>query len=99
MSASGSEGFDIKDLVTLLVIGVVAIIGIKLLFFVSGFAIKAFFFVLFTLGPILLVGWLVLKALGFQRGHYVIKVNNRKVLDGVMEAVGITAFCAFSRDD
>ena len=65
MSASGSEGFDIKDLVTLLVIGVVAIIGIKLLFFVSGFAIKAIFFVLFTLGPIILVGWLVMRLLRY----------------------------------
>ena len=28
-----------------------------------------------------------MEALGFQRGQYVVKVNNRKVLDGVMEAV------------
>ena len=30
-----------------------------------------------------------LEALGIARGDYVIKVNNRKVLDGVMEAVGL----------
>ena len=30
-----------------------------------------------------------LEKLGVQRGDYVIKVNNRKVLDGVMEAIGI----------
>jgi histidyl-tRNA synthetase len=30
-----------------------------------------------------------LEALGIQRGDYVIKVNNRKVLDGVMEAIGL----------
>src|SRR5262245_2062108 len=30
-----------------------------------------------------------LETLGVQRGDYVIKVNNRKVLDGVMEAVGL----------
>ena len=30
-----------------------------------------------------------LEALGIQRGDYVIKVNSRKVLDGVMEAVGL----------
>jgi histidyl-tRNA synthetase len=30
-----------------------------------------------------------LEALGIRRGDYVIKVNNRKVLDGVMEAVGL----------
>jgi histidyl-tRNA synthetase len=30
-----------------------------------------------------------MEALGIQRGDYVIKVNNRKVLDGVMEAIGL----------
>ncbi len=30
-----------------------------------------------------------LEALGFERGEYVIKVNSRKVLDGVMEAIGL----------
>jgi histidyl-tRNA synthetase len=30
-----------------------------------------------------------MEALGFARGQYVIKVNNRKVLDGVMEAIGL----------
>jgi histidyl-tRNA synthetase len=30
-----------------------------------------------------------LEALGLQRGQYVIKVNNRKILDGVMEAIGL----------
>src|SRR6202046_4551537 len=30
-----------------------------------------------------------LEALGIKRGQYVIKVNNRKVLDGVMEAIGL----------
>jgi histidyl-tRNA synthetase len=30
-----------------------------------------------------------LEAVGIQRGDYVIKVNNRKVLDGVMEAAGL----------
>jgi len=30
-----------------------------------------------------------MEALGIQRGQYVVKVNNRKVLDGVMESVGL----------
>src|SRR5262245_58082258 len=30
-----------------------------------------------------------LEALGFPRGQYVIKVNNRKVLDGVLESIGL----------
>jgi histidyl-tRNA synthetase len=30
-----------------------------------------------------------LEALGIERGQYVVKVNNRKVLDGLMEAIGL----------
>ena len=30
-----------------------------------------------------------LEALGISRGDYLIRVNNRKVLDGVMEAIGL----------
>jgi histidyl-tRNA synthetase len=30
-----------------------------------------------------------MEALGIQRGQYVVKVNSRKVLDGVMEAIGL----------
>src|SRR5690606_34335436 len=30
-----------------------------------------------------------LEELGIQRGQYVIKVNSRKVLDGVLEAIGL----------
>ena len=33
-----------------------------------------------------------LEALGIKRGDYVIRVNNRKVLDGVMEAAGVPDF-------
>jgi len=32
-----------------------------------------------------------MEALGVPRGSYVVKVNNRKVLDGVMEAIGLGA--------
>jgi histidyl-tRNA synthetase len=32
----------------------------------------------------------VMEAIGIPRGDYVIRVNNRKVLDGVMEAIGVT---------
>ncbi|MDX8502073.1 histidine--tRNA ligase [Mesorhizobium sp. VK4C] len=31
----------------------------------------------------------VMEALGIKRGDYVIRVNNRKVLDGVLEAIGL----------
>jgi len=30
-----------------------------------------------------------MEALGFEKGQYVVKVNNRKVLDGVLEAIGL----------
>src|SRR6476660_8920177 len=30
-----------------------------------------------------------MEALGIKRGDYVVKVNNRKVLDGVLEAIGL----------
>jgi histidyl-tRNA synthetase len=30
-----------------------------------------------------------MEALGIPRGSYVVKVNNRKILDGVMEAIGV----------
>ncbi|MBB3974690.1 histidine--tRNA ligase [Hansschlegelia beijingensis] len=30
-----------------------------------------------------------LEAVGIRRGDYVVKVNNRKILDGVMEAIGL----------
>jgi histidyl-tRNA synthetase len=30
-----------------------------------------------------------LEALGFQRGEYIMKVNSRKVLDGVLESIGL----------
>jgi histidyl-tRNA synthetase len=30
-----------------------------------------------------------MEALGIQRGQYVVKVNNRKVLDGLMESIGL----------
>ncbi|MCF6344178.1 MAG: histidine--tRNA ligase [Devosiaceae bacterium] len=31
-----------------------------------------------------------MEALGIKRGDYVIRVNNRKVLDGVLQAIGVT---------
>jgi histidyl-tRNA synthetase len=30
-----------------------------------------------------------MEMLGIERGNYIVKVNNRKILDGVMEAIGI----------
>jgi len=38
-----------------------------------------------------------LEGLGIKRGDYVIKVNNRKVLDGLMEAIGLGGEESFGR--
>jgi histidyl-tRNA synthetase len=38
-----------------------------------------------------------LESLGVERGDYVVKVNNRKVLDGVMEAIGLGGAEHFAR--
>ena len=38
-----------------------------------------------------------LEALGVKRGDYVIKVNNRKVLDGVLESIGLSGDANASR--
>lgn len=38
-----------------------------------------------------------LERLGIRRGDYVIKVNNRKVLDGLMEAIGLGGAESFGR--
>jgi histidyl-tRNA synthetase len=38
-----------------------------------------------------------MEALGIKRGNYVIKVSSRKVLDGVMDAIGLTGDKAMSR--
>ncbi|MBL4757376.1 MAG: histidine--tRNA ligase family protein, partial [Rhizobiales bacterium] len=32
----------------------------------------------------------VMEALGIKRGDYVVRVNNRKVLDGMMDSIGVT---------
>jgi histidyl-tRNA synthetase len=32
-----------------------------------------------------------MEALGIERGEYVVKVNNRKILDGILEAIGLSA--------
>src|SRR5207249_1136145 len=38
-----------------------------------------------------------MEALGIARGQYVVKVNNRKVLDGVMEAINLGSDANFGR--
>ncbi len=38
-----------------------------------------------------------MEALGIPRGSYVVKVNNRKILDGIMDSIGLTGEAAATR--
>lgn len=40
-----------------------------------------------------------LEAVGIQRGNYVVRVNNRKVLNGVLDAIGLPAKTVVEGDD
>ena len=48
--------------VTWTVIGILAVIALRIVFRLIGFAMGIAGFLLFTLGPILLVGWILVKA-------------------------------------
>ena len=65
MSTIGNDTFDVKKLLSWIAIGVVAIVALKVLFALVGFLTGAILFALFTLGPILFLGWLVVKALRY----------------------------------
>jgi hypothetical protein len=54
-----------RSVLTLLAIGIAAIVALKIAFGIAALVIGLFFTALFTLGPILLVGWIILKALRF----------------------------------
>ena len=51
-----------KQVLTWTVVGILAILALKLLFSLLGIAMGLIGFLLFTVGPILLVGWLAVKA-------------------------------------
>ena len=51
-----------KQIVTWTVVGILAILALKLVFSLLGIAMGLVSFLLFTVGPILLVGWLAVKA-------------------------------------
>jgi hypothetical protein len=60
-SEGGSSLFG--KLLTWVVVAAIAIVVIKLAFFVAGFALRASLFALFTFGPIILLGWLIMTLL------------------------------------
>ncbi|MEX2584365.1 MAG: hypothetical protein WD766_13940 [Gemmatimonadota bacterium] len=75
MSTYGNGSGMLGRIGTWFVIGVVAIVALKVGLVVAAFTIRLGFVALFTLGPILLIGWLVIKALRYltrERGEMVI---------------------------
>lgn len=51
-----------KQIVTWTVVGILAILALKIVLNLLGMAFGLITFLLFTVGPILLVGWLAVKA-------------------------------------
>lgn len=51
-----------KQVLTWTVVGILAVLALKLVFSLLGMAFGLISFLLFTVGPILLVGWLAVKA-------------------------------------
>lgn len=65
MSTYESNGTLLGRLVTWILVAILAIAALKLAFWVVGAVMGVGFWLLFTLGPILLVGWLVIKVLRY----------------------------------
>lgn len=51
-----------KQILTWTVVGILAILALKIVFSLLGMAFGLIMFLLFTVGPLLLVGWLAVKA-------------------------------------
>jgi hypothetical protein len=65
MTTYGNGGSKIRTVVVWFVAGVAAIVGLKLGLVVFAAFTRFALFAFFTVGPVLLVGWLVLKALRY----------------------------------
>lgn len=65
MSTYGNGGSLLGRLVTYFLVALIAIAAIKMAFWVFGAALGLGAFILFTVGPILLVGWIVFKVFGW----------------------------------
>ncbi len=60
-----NNGSFLRNVVVWMLIGILAIVAIKVGLALAKVAVSLLFFAVFTLGPILFVGWLVLKALRY----------------------------------
>lgn len=67
MTNYGNNGTLLGRMVTWFLVALLAIAALKLAFWVVGAAVGIGIWTLFTIGPILLVGWLVMKLLGLGR--------------------------------
>jgi hypothetical protein len=68
MSTYESTGSLVARLLTYFVVALIAIAALKLAFWVFGAALGFGMMLLFTIGPILLVGWIVMKVFRFFTG-------------------------------
>jgi len=65
MSTYESNGSLVARLLTYFVVALIVIAALKLAFWVFGAALGLGIMLLFTVGPILLVGWIAVKLYGF----------------------------------
>jgi hypothetical protein len=69
MSTYGNGSSLLGKMVTWFVVGVLAIVALKVGFAVAGVVLRLGFIALFTLGPILVIGWILVKLVRyFTRG-------------------------------
>lgn len=66
-----NNGGTFSKLIKWLVVGFLAIIALRVGLFILGAAVKVSLALVFTLGPLVLIGWLVMKMLrSFSRPRY-----------------------------
>ena len=65
MNGYDDGGFSLRKVVKWLVIGLVAVVALRLALVAAGMILQFGLFALVRIGPILLVGWLVLKLLRY----------------------------------
>jgi hypothetical protein len=59
----------LAKLITFFIVGLVAIVLLRGILWIAGAAFGLGLFLLFTVGPILLIGWIVVRAARWLRGN------------------------------
>jgi hypothetical protein len=71
MKSYEGDRSTVGRILTWIVIGVLAIVAIKVALALAGMVLGFTFVALFTIGPVVLIGWLIVKALRhFSRDPY-----------------------------